>query len=588
MRSMSTLAILLLTMFLVIDEPTPLQAATGVRLSLPGVTAWVADRPYRGESGFFTQGSWQQLSPDSLPDTLAGYPILESDTAILAFAPDGSAMTCWTRCAGRVVRRGEVTLDKASASIKFRLLVDRTRPSLSIEVCAPDMSRRHAVALSPDGMMEIQQPPGRSVAVSDNLPYVLVPSLVGTDLLFATQDLAPSKPSFLPSLNMLVGLTADHDCMLVAVWPKGEQRVRLERTATNGPATISLDTAGQSLYLALLDHPDIWHEEMLRSAYLERDTAIAWQRPFDARWIGRFHIESEEYDFPFFFLYEKQQLWGRCIRGWYYYPVWFDGSQTMVHFEKKFPPKGPLLIYYLDTYGNDKHTLSPINVMRRSLGDEETDELMDFAGATEQVLLEHRNAVCAMTSVIEEYFAGKSTAPPRAQVEQFADDVATFIRLIRQRDFDFEQFASEMQQFIRDQKKADPSLATALENIDKLLVEMRELVKEDMPKTPLDEVRGWTDSIKSAAAQGGPDNLPLVKTLTQQCRSVAGTQDDIARDLSVLTIRLMEEAARMGTASPESVRLAEQLITRSRAILRQPTWWEPCRRYSPKSNPGAQ
>jgi hypothetical protein len=353
-------------------------------------------------------------------------------------------------------------------------------------------------------------------------------------------------------------------------------------------ASFSLDTAGQSFYVAFLDHPGIWHEEQLRDDYLETHTAIAWQRPFDARWIGRFYIDSDGYDFPFDFLSEKQKLWGRYIRGWFEYPMWFDGPQTMVHFEKKFPPRGKLLIYYLDGYRDGSDMLAPVTVMQRSLGDEEAARLLDFDGTTEQVLLEHGNAVCAMTAKIESYFAREPKALSQAEVEQYADDVSTFIRLIRERVFQFDQFAAAMQELLKSEQEKEPSLIVALQQSNNIVSEICEVAKADLPDTSLAEVRGWTDRIKILAADPGKKNLAAVQELTQQCRSVAGTQDDLARNLSVVTIRLMEEAARLGTASPQHARVAQQIIARCRQVLRKPTWWEPYRKYLPKSNPGAR
>ena len=294
------------------------------------------------------------------------------------------------------------------------------------------------------------------------LRYVLVPSLIGTDLLFDPEILPAKGPACLPSLNMVVGLAAGNDGVLVGVWPPGEQLARVQVDENSRPrefASFSLDTAGQSFYVAFLDHPGIWHEEQLRDDYLETHTAIAWQRPFDARWIGRFYIDSDGYDFPFYFLSEKQKLWGRYIRGWFEYPVWFDGPQTMVHFEKKFPPRGKLLIYYLDTYRDDADMLAPVTVMQKSLGDEEAARLLDFEGTTEQVLLEHGNAVCAMTAKIESYLAQEPNAPSRAEVQQYADDVSTFIRLIRERVLQFDQFAAEMQELLKSEQQKEPSLA---------------------------------------------------------------------------------------------------------------------------------
>ena len=64
------------------------------------------------------------------------------------------------------------------------------------------------------------------------------------------------------------------------------------------------------------------------------------------------------------------------------------------------------------------------------------------------------------------------------------------------------------------------------------------------------------------------------------------TQDDLARTLSVLAIRLTEQAAWLAVESPEHAKMAEEVIVKARQVLRKPTWWEPTRRLQPKSDPG--
>lgn len=221
------------------------------------------------------------------------------------------------------------------------------------------------------------------------------------------------------------------------------------------------------------------------------------------------------------------------------------------------------------------------------MGKDVTARLLDFEGTKEQVLLEHRNAVCAMTYKIESYFARESEAPTWAEVKHYADDVATFIRLIRERVLQFDRFAAELQDLLQAEQKEQPVLVDGLKPCEEILAEIRDIAAGDMPDVALEEVCQWTAAIQRLTPDTEKKGLTAAKALTQKCRSVAGTQDDMARNLSVVTIRLMEEAARMGTASPEHVHVAEQIITRCRSILRQPTWWEPCRRYLPKSNPGA-
>ena len=154
-------------------------------------------------------------------------------------------------------------------------------------------------------------------------------------------------------MNLFVGLVEGGDAMMVGVWPPGQQAASLRTTAAGnrkGIDGLSFRTGGRSFYLALLEKPRLWHAEPLQPDYVEKETAIGWKRPFEAKWIGRFFIASEEIDYPFYFRYERAKLWGRSIRGWFTWPVWFDGERTVVHFEKPYPPRGEMLIYFLERH----------------------------------------------------------------------------------------------------------------------------------------------------------------------------------------------------------------------------------------------
>ncbi len=552
-----------------------------------GVRIRVLDQPFSGDSASLAGTAEKTSLLDQQPLPVSGYPVLESHAAVVACSTRGGVLTFWARQGDQFTRQGDVLLSSTATAPQLRLVRDeRAGVALEIEDAQPGL--KQLVALSPDGILEIRQPPDRTVSVRSTLSYVLVPSLVGTDLLYDPQTLPVGEPNYLVSLNMVVGLQAGGGGMLIAVWPPGDQLARVCAENRDGQRVISpleLDTAGQGVFVSFINHANLWHALPLRDAYLETDTAIKWQRPFEARWIGRFFIDSDEYEFPFYFLSQRHKLWGRYIRGWFYYPVWFDGKRTMVHFEKKFPPLGELLIYYLDTY--DGKQVSAVSVMQSSLGKEAAARLLDFPGTRDRPLLEHGNAVCAMTYKIEAYFAQEAGAAPWAEVMLYGNDIATFIRLIRERVFEFDRFAVELQDLLRTQQQQQPALASSLEPCEEILAEIRDIVAADLPGTSLEEVGQWTSNIQSLSLDDRQQGLATVKDLTQKCRSVAGTQDDMARDLCVVTIRLMQEGARMGTGSSEHVRVAEQIIARCRQVLRQPTWWEPSRKYMPKSNPGA-
>src|SRR5438093_782506 len=70
--------------------------------------------------------------------------------------------------------------------------------------------------------------------------------------------------------------------------PKAKQQLKLglnqEQSGKRLIDSIDFDNDGQGLYLAALGAPGIWHREELKPAYLEKDVAINWKRPFPAKW----------------------------------------------------------------------------------------------------------------------------------------------------------------------------------------------------------------------------------------------------------------------------------------------------------------
>ena len=175
----------------------------------------------------------------------------------------------------------------------------------------------------------------------------------------------------------------------------------------------------------------------------------------------------------------------------------------------------------------------------------------------------------------------------RSEIATGAYDVAEFIRLIRDRVFEFGDFSARMTELLKARKRDNPALAEPLEPLEDTVDEIGLAAAEDLPDVTLDEVRRWTEEIKSLAEEVRPKNIERFKVLSRQCRQVAGGQDDLARELSILVIRLTQQSAVMGVESPQQVRLAEEIISECRRVLRRPTWWEPRRHYLPKPDPGS-
>jgi hypothetical protein len=105
----------------------------------------------------------------------------------------------------------------------------------------------------------------------------------------------------------------------------------------------------------------------------------------------------------------------------------------------------------------------------------------------------------------------------------------------------------------------------------------------------IDELRRIVLSMKEAAVAAGVEVVTGDTKVVEQgkgdgfdcgnldVRGPAGEQDDLCRRYNRLTLLLMQTAALKCDDSQEKAAIAKHIWDQSRAVLRQPTRWEPRR-----------
>ncbi len=569
--------------------------AEDAEIAAHGVRVWVLDGECKGDlAAIVEQGPSQPKRTVRPPTEARGDVVLVSDRLVVSLARSTGQCGLYSRAARSLQERCTVSwgLDQPLTKVAVVEGDDKVGPGVALYAQAMDKPAA-TVHLNRLGIVRLAGRGERTLTVSQcRNRYGLLPSFVGTDLLYDPAQFPKTNELFLPSMGWYVGLVAGGDSLMVAVWTPEEQVPSLGLGGQGEGRLIDrfvYRRGHMPFYLTFIDAPDIWHAVPLEDDFLERDVTLDWRPPFEAKWIGHAFVKTEGMHFPFYFLHAKTKLWARAIRGWHIYPVWFNGDKPTVRFSKKCPPTDELLIYYLENAPahGERSTAptSPVEILVKCLAPEQAGTILDREGVKNRPLMPHGRAVCGMIDILEPIFTAQKEVEEADKVRRLADDIHRFIRLVRERAFEFDALSKDIDALLQKARKDDPNLAKAFEPVAAVNEEMKRKFVHQMAKQSLDEVRQWTDGIKALTKKNDKNNQERFLGLAFNCRSVASTQDDQVRALNVVGMQMMEAAARGGVVSPTHARLAKQIIDRVRQTLRRPCIWEPRRVYRPKPDP---
>ncbi|MGO8744382.1 MAG: hypothetical protein ACLQNE_00185 [Thermoguttaceae bacterium] len=177
------------------------------------------------------------------------------------------------------------------------------------------MGTAHAeITLGPGVFLKIK--PGHnaaSVEVRADARYVALPDFFADDVVFDPVKLTMSRLT-IPAENFLLQFIEGGDAMVMCIWPGNLKLPATRGTAASAPKIakdgpdpqVDLVFAGQGrsrrvgatriefqnkpVYVGILEHKGIWHDEDVRGFSGYKPTPIAWKRPFEARWRGDFIV----------------------------------------------------------------------------------------------------------------------------------------------------------------------------------------------------------------------------------------------------------------------------------------------------------
>ena len=423
----------------------------------------------------------------------------------------------------------------------------------------------------------------KGISLLSPIEYGVLPGFVGDDLVLAPSQYPSDSTLYVPCENLFLGLLKGENSVLVMTWPKGKQQMRLglSKQGQEGRLieSIDFDNDGQSLYLALLEAPGIWHREPLGVSYLEKDVPSKWKKPFPAKWVTQL-LEGDVRTTYTFRAAPAGTIW-RGVAGMYNYPIWFNGDAAWYHLGKKVLPKGESIIYFLENKDTPASIMTPVDIMKATLGRQTCDSILDLAG--QKLRTHHRRGAvgirractCGCTEAIEAVFKAGQEIEKKEYIEGAVGDMVYFVTRHVERLNEYRAFADDMTKFLRTTGNSRPELKTYLDSLIQIvqrLPELYEVQKENIKSLEYaDELSRKTLALLQ---KKDPKNLPTCLDLGKDWRGMGGAQDGVLAEYHIIVRKLFQEAGYNCLNQPKAADVAREIRSRCRQCLRNPDGYE--------------
>jgi len=463
------------------------------------------------------------------------------------------------------------TGDEAALEVSFS--ARKTRENLSAVIA---FSKSEIVEIKPAENM-------KGISLLGPIEYGIVPSFIGDDLIFYPREYPLMNVLCIPSENLFLGLLKGQNNVLVVTWPEGKQQMNL--LLGNGQReprlieSVDFSNDGKSIYLAILSASGIWHKEELMPSYLERDVVINWKRPFPAKWVTQLYEAGVKTTFKFRES-KLKRIW-RGVIGSYSYPVWFNGENAFYRLGKKIPPKGESIIYCLERKDTPISVSTPVDIMKGTLGRQTCDTILDVAGR--KLRTHHRRGsegirracTCGCTDAIQVIFEASEEVEKKEYVNEAVDDMVYFVRRHMERIDEYQDFASNMIEFLNLTRKSTPELKPFLNSLESIAQEIiQEYGRQKENIKTLEYADELSRKTKALTRKKDPRNLSAYMDLSKKWREMGGAQDNLLTQCHTLTRKLLQEAGYGCVNRDQAVEIAEEIRLRCRKCLRNPDGYE--------------
>jgi len=430
--------------------------------------------------------------------------------------------------------------------------------------------------------------------------FAVLPDFFADDIVVDATEL-PVPSAELPGENFLLHLLPGQDSIVMSVWSRCEEDVRITLSGRGSRrvidhADVPYGEDGK-IWVAVLSGRDVWHCREVHSEDAGQVIRLDWRMPYPAQWrvdwrradrlTGSWEMivqrSGGDFDKHGWFgspttIPSDRKRW-TTVLGRFEYPCWVDeeGRGYLQPLKLRRNPirfQGPALIYPINrvrTTPLDKFTV--VDIMRGTLGVGPCEYILDVEG---QGAAMKGRATCATRDALKAIYANRQQKQKRAEVEKILAEVEVFVKHIRGRIDHYVDFGHEMLAYLDEQEKAHPELEEFLTEMKSLTGAIDAAVKrrEEEIKTPqyvLDLTKRFREELLDY--EGG-DALAKCTEITHAIVTVGGNQDELVGECRMAVKVLRQRAGLAMAIDPQNAAIAKEIRRRTQEALRNPASYE--------------
>ena len=582
-------------------------------LQRAGIAAWdtgQASAEPLAAPAFAAKSGWTLLG-DATP-SFKGDAVLTNGRLFLVVRKQSAAAEVYAASPGGPTLRSRLTLagpgGESAVGLDRAALAEIGKSAAGLEVTVRTAKGGSATATLrlKRGEVFVETEPGAGaerLQVSSPGRYVVLPDFFADDMLVDATKIPPASIE-LPSENFLLLPTGDGDSLAMVVFENREQEVRMLLSGEGEKRLFAASEIrfgkGRKIWTALLESKGIWHAFDAPASMAGKITPLGWTMPYPAQWRADFTradglteswemllqaSKGADYWKPSWLGNDDRTLgpdrkrWIELL-GTFQYPVWSDHEgqgfiQPLAH--KYCTMAGPGFVYPINRVkGTPADQFTALDVMRSTLGVGPCEYILDVVGQKENF---KGNYTCATRDkLIEIYDKGEQKAK-REEIEKLLGDALEFVKHIRGRIEVYIAFGKEMRAFLAEKKKAHPECAAFLGEMDAIAAQIEERLgdRQERIKAPSDVMALNDEFRKNIRDHEGPDLRDRLKRYTDDLTRIGGNQDKLVMECRWIVKALRQKAGLAMALDPKVAPLAEEVRTRTQAVLRAPSMHEKAR-----------